>query len=115
MALESLTIKAWNLWTASSCCCCLTKYWWLHKPKIINPFSFSVCVQEIPQWAQPDQVEKAMENQLEAINKKEIVIQKIFPPEQLLKQCQLAKIFKTKKRRFINRTSSALWSPMPQQ
>ena len=38
-----------------------------------------------------------MQNQLEAINKKEIIIASIFPPDEVLKQFQLSKIFKNKK------------------
>jgi hypothetical protein len=39
-----------------------------------------------------------------------IDIAKIFPPEQLLKDIDLARIFKFKRKRFFQRSSSAHWN-----
>lgn len=67
-------------------------------------------VQAIPLWARQDQLTKAMEHQMEALQKHEISISEIFPPDQLLKKCDLNRIFKLKRRRFFERSSSACWS-----
>ena len=67
-------------------------------------------VQDIPQWALPDNVDVAMHKQLDALSKHELSISSIFPPRQLLKDCNLNKIFPVKRKRFRQRTSSAYWN-----
>jgi len=41
---------------------------------------------------------------------KKLNVSDIFPPKELLVDCNLNKIFRFKRKRFYQRTSSAIWS-----
>ena len=61
----------------------------------------------VPLWAASENISKAMRIQ------NDDTAQSIFPPEELLKSPDLAKIFPKLRKRFFKRTSSAQWtSPM---
>lgn len=93
----------------------ITTRWFLFcLPSLINQHfilsNYLYPLQDIPLWADSKHLEETMSHQLEAIDRKELSIHKIFPPEELLKSCDLNKIFKFKRKRFLKRTSSALWN-----
>ena len=67
----------------------------------------------IPPWAHPTELGKLMHSQEKKVNSRAISIRKIFPPGELLLAPDLARIFKHKRKRFYQRSSSARWdSPM---
>ena len=67
----------------------------------------------IPDWAQPTVLSKHVALQEARVASQVVDIAKIFPPEQLLKTPDLARIFSRKRQRFFVRSSSAHWkSPM---
>lgn len=67
----------------------------------------------IPTWACPPVLNSWMKQQENDIDSRVIDITKIFPPEQLLKDPDLSRIFKRKRKRFYVRSSSAHWdSPL---
>lgn len=68
---------------------------------------------QIPAWAQPQFLNTWIQSQEEEVRRNMIDITHLFPPEELLKEPDLAKIFRKKRKRFFDRTSSAQWtSPM---
>ena len=67
----------------------------------------------IPDWAHHSKLNKWMENQENSVASKRVNVESIFPPKQLLHTPELEKIFKTKRKCFFVRSSSAKWnSPM---
>ncbi|XP_064396891.1 inner centromere protein-like isoform X2 [Halichondria panicea] len=65
---------------------------------------------ELPMWAHPDALNAMMQSQEDDMNRNRVDIAKIFPPEQLLRDPNLGKIFRRKRQRFYQRTSSAHWN-----
>ena len=67
----------------------------------------------IPVWAHPAVLSNLMKNQEDRVDHQALDITKIFPPEELLQDPDLARIFKLKRKRFYQRSSSAHWdSPL---
>ena len=66
--------------------------------------------QAIPQWANTHTLTSFMLDQEAALEANCINVAEIFPPEQLLKDIDLARIFKFKRKRFFQRSSSAHWN-----
>ena len=64
----------------------------------------------IPTWALPSQLNPVIRQQEEDIFERELDPCDIFPPNQLLKDVNLAQIFKHKRKRFYERSSSAHWN-----
>ncbi|KAL5496952.1 hypothetical protein EMCRGX_G013333 [Ephydatia muelleri] len=64
----------------------------------------------IPEWAHQTKLNKWMENQENSIATNEVSVESIFPPKQLLHTPELEKIFKTKRKCFFVRSSSAKWN-----
>lgn len=74
---------------------------------------FAIIIQTLPLWALPDSLNMMMKNQEEDLKCNRVNIAEIFPPEQLLRDPDLARIFRNKRQRFYQRSSSAQWnSPM---
>ena len=68
---------------------------------------------QIPAWAQPQFLNTWVQNQEEEVRRNMIDVTQVFPPEELLREPDLARIFRKKRKRFFDRTSSAHWtSPM---
>ena len=67
----------------------------------------------VPQWAAHNNIKQVMKEQEYFVNHGLLDVEKIFSPEELLLEPELANIFGHVKRRFFKRTSSACWtSPM---
>ena len=67
----------------------------------------------IPAWAKADLLRAIMTSQEEGVFTASVDPCLIFPPEDLLQEVDLARIFKVKRRRFFHRSSSAQWdSPL---
>lgn len=67
----------------------------------------------IPPWAHPSELNGWMHSQEKKVDSRAISIRKIFPPSELLLAPDLARIFKLKRKRFYQRSSSARWdSPL---
>lgn len=64
----------------------------------------------MPLWVQPKYLDDIVASQEKALAQNEVDLYKIFPPEELLEECDLAKMFKFKRKRFFQRSSSALWT-----
>ena len=68
---------------------------------------------QIPTWAQSQFLNTWIQSQEEEMGRNMIDIARLFPPEELLREPDLARIFRKKRKRFFDRTSSAQWtSPM---
>ena len=68
---------------------------------------------QVPLWVHPSVLNKCIVAQEAALSNHAIDLKKIFPPEDLLKTPDLAKMFARKRKRFFTRSSSAHWnSPM---
>ena len=63
----------------------------------------------IPTWALPSQLNTIMLRQEEKIYDSSVDPCRIFPSAELLKDVDLARIFKQKRKRFYHRSSSARW------
>ena len=68
------------------------------------------CLQTIPAWAESRALACVMLDQEAALETNGIDINEIFPPDQLLQDINLSKIFRLKRRRFYHRSSSAHWN-----
>lgn len=64
----------------------------------------------IPEWAHQTKLNKWMESQENSVATNEVSVESIFPPKQLLHTPELEKIFKTKRKCFFVRSSSAKWN-----
>lgn len=64
----------------------------------------------IPDWAHHSKLNKWMENQENSVASNEVNVENIFPPKQLLCTPELEKIFKTRRKCFFVRSSSAKWN-----
>ena len=65
--------------------------------------------QKVPKWAASASVFQLMREQEKNLESRRVNVDGIFPPEQLLCEPDLARIFKEKRRRFFKRSSSAHW------
>ena len=63
----------------------------------------------IPVWANPSHLKPIVQQQEERVSDRRLDPCDIFPPNELLKDVDLARIFKHKRRRFYHRSSSARW------
>ena len=67
----------------------------------------------IPPWAKSDQLRLFMASQEDGINSGLVNPSLIFPPADLMPEVDLARIFRQKKKRFFQRSSSANWDTPP--